>query len=243
MLRVQILSDLHFEFHADHGDSFIDSFDSSKADVLVIAGDLATASLLERSLGAICNKFEGKDVVFVLGNHEYYGSKPEAVDKVISRCVNKFKNLHFLDKSAIVISGQRFIGATLWFEDDPMAYFYRRYLNDFSAIKSFIPWVFEENVKAKEYLEREVCAEDIVITHHMPSYRCVSPEYRNSNLNSFFVCDMERTIAKNRPKLWIFGHAHNFYDTKLGDTRLLCNPLGYPHEVNQKFDDVLVVNI
>ena len=40
-MRLQLLSDLHFEFHRDGGRSFVDSLDPGGIDVLVLAGDIA----------------------------------------------------------------------------------------------------------------------------------------------------------------------------------------------------------
>jgi predicted phosphodiesterase len=40
-MHIQLLSDLHFEFHADHGQSFVESLDPRGVDVLVLAGDIA----------------------------------------------------------------------------------------------------------------------------------------------------------------------------------------------------------
>lgn len=39
-MRIQILSDVHAEFHQDHGLSFLDALDPTDVDVLVVAGDL-----------------------------------------------------------------------------------------------------------------------------------------------------------------------------------------------------------
>jgi Icc-related predicted phosphoesterase len=36
-----------------------------------------------------------------------------------------------------------------------------------------------------------------------------------------------------RPALWLHGHTHGSCDYKLGDTRVVCNPMGYPGEVSE----------
>lgn len=33
-------------------------------------------------------------------------------------------------------------------------------------------------------------------------------------------------------KLWVHGHMHNASDYVIGDTRVVCNPKGYPGEKN-----------
>jgi hypothetical protein len=74
-------------------------------------------------------------------------------------------------------------------------------------------------------------------------YRCVSAQYKGSPLNPFFVCDVENIIYERTPKLWIHGHTHDSVDLKLGDTRIVCNPIGYPHERNPAFDPMKVIEV
>jgi predicted phosphodiesterase len=73
-MRLQLLSDLHFEFHRDGGRSFVDSFDPTGIDVLVLAGDIAVAEGIPHALALLCERFRDATVVFVHGNHEFYGS-------------------------------------------------------------------------------------------------------------------------------------------------------------------------
>ncbi len=44
-------------------------------------------------------------------------------------------------------------------------------------------------------------------------------------------------------KLWVHGHIHKQSDYKIKDTRIICNPRGYPDEPNPHFDPSLVVEI
>jgi len=49
-MRIQVLSDLHFEFHRDGGAAFVRGLDPSGVDAPVVAGDLATRRLLRDAL-------------------------------------------------------------------------------------------------------------------------------------------------------------------------------------------------
>ena len=40
-MKIQLLSDLHIEFHQDRGAAWIDTLDSTDVDVLILAGDIA----------------------------------------------------------------------------------------------------------------------------------------------------------------------------------------------------------
>jgi Icc-related predicted phosphoesterase len=117
-------------------------------------------------------------------------------------------------------------------------------LNDFFQIEEFEPWVYEQNHRTVQWLRRVVRPGDVVITHHLPTPNAVAPHFSDNPLNPFFVCDVEDIIRKKRPALWIYGHTHGSADFQLGDTRLVCNPLGYVGtEQNAEFDDRCVIEI
>ena len=233
-MRVLVFSDPHLEFHADQGQSFVASMPKD-VDAVVVAGDLASYGLLAQSVKLLCDSFP--EVVLVNGNHDFYGSNPKSVSQTMKRLAQRHQNLHWLDESVAVIQGQRFVGTTLWFADDPLAFRHRAAMNDFHMIQGFVPWVTQKNTLARRFLEREVRAGDLVITHHLPSPQCTPEEYKHSPLNPFFVCDMEPLIHDRKPSLWVFGHTHNSRDFFLGGTRLIANPFGYArHEENPVFD-------
>lgn len=238
-MKIQILSDLHLEFHKDQGVSFINSLNDN-CDVLILAGDITSYSLLKLTLNRFCNKF--KDVVYVLGNHEYYYSDKSEVNSIMMEACEEKSNLHWLNNSIKSIDGVRFVGNTMWFKEDPLAPF--NLMHDFSKIRDLSNWVYKENNETLNFLRKEILPGDVVVTHHLPSYKSVDPFYKNSRLNSFFVCDVEDIIADKSPKLWIHGHTHSSLDYTIEDTRILCNPFGYlNYELNPKFKDELIVEL
>jgi hypothetical protein len=50
-------------------------------------------------------------------------------------------------------------------------------------------------------------------------------------------------VIESRAALWIHGHVHTAQDYRLGETRVLCNPRGYPVENNTGFQGGLVVSL
>ena len=70
----------------------------------------------------------------------------------------------------------------------------------------------------------------MVVTHHMPSEKCVSPRFVGSPLNVFFHSNFDDFIIDRKPKLWLSGHTHDPYDFMIGETRLVCHPRAYPSE-------------
>ncbi len=246
-MRLQVLSDLHFEFHPDHGRSFVKKLDPMGIDVLVVAGDLDVADRLPQSLSLLCARYREAMVVYVLGNHEFYGSIPARTIDLVKAAAVANPNLIWLDCSSIqevIGEKKRILGSTLWFprkDFNPMA---KASLTDFSAIEDFEPWVYAQNRRAVEYLKREMGPGDIVVTHHLPSQQCVAPQHKDSPLNPFFVCDMEDLILERQPSLWLFGHTHSSVDIQIGKTRLLCNPFGYAdHEANPLFSKRLIIEV
>ena len=86
-------------------------------------------------------------------------------------------------------------------------------------------------------------SDDIKGTHHAPSPRCVRPWFESSLLNASFASDLEDTIARFQPPLWIHGHMHDATDETLGETRVIANTLGYPGVEGREFDPAFVLEI
>jgi len=247
-MRIQILSDVHFEHHRDYGEALIDSLDFSESDVVLLAGDIVDFGVnalmaLDRQR-SLCAKVSGS-VLYVPGNHEYYGTSPAFVDHNLLFLKQQIQNLTVLSPYVIhTQEGRRFLGDTLWFADDLQNSVYSYAMSDFSVIKGFVPWVYERHRACRAFLERELREGDVVLTHHLPSPRLIAPQYVGNPLNRFFVADLTDLILERKPALWICGHTHSSIDTTLGETRILCNPYGYPTESqSEKFNPRLVVEV
>jgi predicted phosphodiesterase len=230
-VRVQLLSDLHFEYDADGGEAFARSVEVA-GDVLVLAGDilpLHSLEMIRRAFGWFCARF--RNVVFVPGNHEYYKTSPVEADALLAACAGALPNLHVLNPGLAVIDGTRFVGGTMWFpatEDEPR---YRGFLTDFSLIRDFVPWVHETHVAQLAFLKANVRAGDVVVTHHLPHRNSTPRMFADSPLNRFFVAgDAGEVLAQAGARLWLHGHTHSPRDYVIGTTRVVCNPRGYPHE-------------
>lgn len=58
-----------------------------------------------------------------------------------------------------------------------------------------------------------------------------------------FVANLEPIIQRHRPAAWLHGHVHTSHDYRVGDTRVVCNPIGYGIENAADFDLGLIVEI
>ena len=239
-MNVQLTSDIHLEFHRDQGVSFIASLDPVGVDVLVLAGDIGNFVTFADSLERIAARYPA--VVYVAGNHEGYGgSMPEVLERA-ERVAEKAGNIHVLENRVVDIAGVTFAGTSLWFPDGPMNAVYEDQLNDFHHIRGFKAWVYEANRQAIAFLHREAGNADVLITHHIPSQACVSPQWRGSEPNRFFVCPIAEQLTA-LPPLWFFGHTHDPFDAELGGCRFVANPFGYPREPKAGYQDKLVFEV
>lgn len=76
----------------------------------------------------------------------------------------------------------------------------------------------------------------VIVTHHAPSLKSISEEYKNDLLSAAFASNLEYLFERYpNIKLWCHGHVHNSVDYKLGNARVIANPLGYGNE-NKNFD-------
>jgi predicted phosphodiesterase len=226
-MRLRILSDLHCEFHHDEGKDFMSFQHDDDYDVIVIAGDLTLATMASKTFMHIQNAAQGRQIVYVLGNHEYYRSTPTEARDLLKNIEKSIKNLHVLDDNFVVIDNVRFVGSTLWFEHSGEHEQFDKNLSDFSAIKGFRPWIGTKSKVCKSFIWDNVRERDVVVTHHMPHALSIHQCYKGSLLNRYFIHDVTNVVENRNAQLWIHGHTHSSVDYRVGTTRVVCNPYGY----------------
>ena len=240
-MRLQIVSDLHCDFHGDHGKKWATDF-PVLADTVVVAGDLDDWNAINVPLEILCKKF--KNVVYVAGNHEHWGISFKRLDRLRKELLEEIPGLNWLHDSMVEIDGRRFLGGTMWFRKDPMDFLYRDQIKDWHKIEDFADNVYEQNRITVKYLRDNIQEGDIVVTHHAPSEQSITDKYKWWNGNRFYVCHMEGTMSVKKPALFIHGHLHNSVDYMYEKTRVVCNPYGYKGYIpNASFDENKVVEI
>ena len=255
-LKIQVASDLHLEFN----DVTINN--TSNAHVLVLAGDIFVASNIQKHkkfFQDISSKF--KHIIMIAGNHEFYGGDWENTLKIIRQELHQYRNIHFLENDYVRIEDVIFIGATLWTDmnhNDALTLMTTRdMMSDFHVIfdesenhKKLHP---QKTVKRHEYslsyfkeiLNQQKDNKCVVVSHHCPTHLSIGERFKNSTLmNGAFASDLSEFILDSpQIKLWIHGHVHSPSDYMMGDTRVLCNPRGYPNESDAKFNNNLVLEV
>jgi predicted MPP superfamily phosphohydrolase len=213
-MRALVISDLHFEYRSDRGRGFIKSLPLNDVDAVIVAGDLTDSAGLTPAFDLLCNA--APEVIYCLGNHEFWGSSVPKVMFSMEKLVTQYPNLHWLDESAAVICGQRFLGATLWYGDGPASKSY-----DLKMIEGHAPWVYNKSVTSAKYLRENIRPGDIVVSHHMPTNMRYGEMYGARG--------------------WIHGHDHYSTNRMVGTTRVLCNPAGcVGKDENPTFRNVMI---
>jgi predicted phosphodiesterase len=252
-VKIHVLSDLHL------GVSEMER-PLTDADVVVLAGDIGPA----RQAAAWAMRL-GKPVLYVLGNHEFYGGNIDrAAAELEALCAGT--QVHLLDDRQIVIGGVRFLGSTLWSdfrllgEGDGQRVAVEsalRFMRDFSRIRCGDDDALFTPADAAARFARHAAWLDaaldtphagptVVITHHAPSPRSIHPRFAGSTLNACFASDAEHLIGTPRAGWWIHGHTHDSFDYRLHGTRVVCNPRGYASNgvnENLKFDPEFTIEV
>lgn len=226
-MKIRPMSDLHIEFHRDNGKSFFESLlPPVDNEVLILAGDISVGD--KSNKWSHVNNFRAKftDSVIIPGNHEYYTGKKTPDN-----------NSHIYN-----IQGRRILACTLWTPEYPDNILYEKNMTDFELIKK-ARHIYQINAAQVEWLTNNIQEGDVVVTHHAPSYRSVHEKYYGDPMNRFYANNLDELILTTKPALICHGHMHDSNDYYIGNTRVVCNPLGYPHELNPSFNGNLIIEI
>lgn len=279
-MKIKLLSDLHLEFG---------KFDLQHdgADVLVIAGDLLIVEYLydisefdmnnRFTQNLLSNKFLKvqdfrnflkqasemfKHVVYVMGNHEFYGGRFFGSILHLQEELEPFENIYLLENNAKELDGVLFLGATFWTDfnkHDPISmYDAGLFMNDYKSIRwdkdglyrKLAPKdSFGRHVRSAHYFRgvlKDTVQPVVVVTHHAPSYASIHDRYKQDiGLNGAYASDMSELIFEF-PNIvyWLHGHVHNTNDYTIGNTRVVSNPRGYHgYEENPDFNPNLILEI
>ena len=250
-MKICLLSDLHLDFHFDGGVEFVRFLTIPEdCDLTIVAGDLCQADhwRWHQSIQEICQK--SKQVLYVLGNHEYYNSSILEVDVRAHKLPNAFPNLIVASRAVILskkeipaLNDLKLLAGTLWFPNAPDQHLYKQYLNDFGFIEQLEPEIYQRNYRFTELLDKVKSEPSIVVTHHLPSYQSVNPKYSDSPINRFFVGgEFQEEVKDSQVKVWCHGHSHDAVNYKIGNTRIVSDPAGCPNEI-PVFWEPLIVDI
>lgn len=247
-MKLQILSDTHsfdYDFHSD-------------ADIIVHAGDFCNNLKGCLEFDEACRD-EGKTPIFVLGNHDHYGSNIKSI-KLFFKDNPQYNCLY--PWRSIKVGDYTFVGGTLFtnFRKDSVSKkqfnankeFAKEYVRDFEAIYRnhkgdvITPEdMIEEYEDTLDYINTfKGKDKTVVVTHFPPSLKCLDPFWGThptaSGLNPYFI----NNIDVSGFKLWLSGHTHTAVEAFESGCQLLVNPFGYPNEhYKNGYRDQLLINL
>lgn len=242
-MRIQYFSDIHLEF------GNIDWI-STDADVVVAAGDIGVGAQGLQWLKKI-----PKPVIYVAGNHEFYGYDHGETVKALQEGAAR-SNVNFLERASVVLGGVRFLGCTLWTElggeENDRLVDLMHSVNDFRKIRCHgEALTFSEYVTLHQDCRRWLVKElqqpfdgpTVVITHHAPTHW--SWRESPSNIRRYAYCnDLKELFHNHEIAAWIHGHVHEVSDYRCAGAAIVCNPRGYfPDHLVTNFDISRIVEI
>jgi len=252
-MKIRVLSDLHLE-----GRHF--TYKHRGEDVVVLAGDISSWAKFGMLRRDNLLRSIACPTVYVLGNHEFYGTRStrrSTVESVRTK-TREFPHVHVLDDAAVDIDGVRFIGSTLWtdfrlphripqhaiMEAVPRAIADFQFLRADNGTELTAAEMARWSFASQQFLSEAIATsprKTVVVTHFMPSAKSIAKRFEDAALNTYFCCPVDHLI---RPpvRLWIHGHTHDACQYTVGDTRVVCNPRGYAGE-SSGYDADLIIEV
>lgn len=259
-MRLLVLSDLHLEVWRESAPKF--DTEVSRPNVVVLAGDIHTKA---RGPAWAAKIFPDIPVIYISGNHEFYGEAFDHMGDVIRAECLKYPDIHYLDCDQYVLQGVRFLGVTLWTDFLLFGKDLKRsvmvdagnVMNDYQRIRvasanyrklrplDTAQLHAEQRKWLKEKLSEPFPGPTVVITHMAPSKQSVAPEYASDPVSAAFASDLDELVRS--ATLWIHGHTHTSFDYLIGQCRVVANPLGYimrgGQAENDDFDPNFIVEL
>ena len=243
-----LLSDLHLEYEP------LDVNAPSNTDAVILAGDIGEGA--DGILWAQAS-FPDLPVIYVPGNHEFYGGEVGVVARAMREAAAG-SNVLLLEKASTVMSGIRVLGTTLWTDfalfagddQEDLAWSMsdcRRSVPDFDGrIQCFADgysvaltpditrrWHQQSVAWLAEQLATPFAGKTIVVTHHAPSGRSVPAMYAEHPATPAWASQLDDLVALS--DFWVHGHVHEACDYTIGPCRIMSNPRGYDGE-SKTFD-------
>jgi predicted phosphohydrolase len=218
-MLIRLFSDLHAEIdRADGNDIWIPPhLDTDKDTILILAGDIDSKGRIKKYAESLAERF--RYVLYVAGNHEYYGTH---IDKDMR---SDIENVIFMENETIEIDDVIFFGATLWTDFNDLSYTsvssWVNYMADSRAIRDLKTGkTVSAQTLAKRHsgtvarIKEEIANKGdkklFVITHHSPSFINESPLYVGNVSSAFFHSNLDELVCE--VDRWVFGHTHHNVD-------------------------------
>jgi len=206
-MKAKIVSDQHLEFHAAGGSyrkyfQAIHPADGERAAICIVAGDFDVISQRSRAFfSELCNR--ENHVLFVPGNHEYYGCKEmTAVDEALLEIEQNVPNLTVLRTGVpFHFAERRFLGDTRWLPKSPDLILSASLVNDSRLIPHVIEEAGARHQRFRDWLSHELRVSAMAALSF--AGLCANTMPRSSrNARSWLITAVRREIKRSRTR-WI----------------------------------------
>ncbi len=257
MTLIALHSDLHMERQKKP-----QGWLSTIPDVLILAGDILRIDNVSELLFELSDTYPKLHIIFVPGNHEYYGIQNMLQsEKQLRKTLDGHTRIHFLQCDAVEVDGVRFIGCTGWSQmlalgqekQKQAKKIVEQSINDFYQIgmggATFTPGdCIQLGNQHYDWLEKELSAattarSTVVITHFAPSLKVANPLFPLSEITAYFCASFDALMMKHQPAIWAFGHTHANFDIELDATRVVSNQHGYGRECQNSYDANMIIEL
>lgn len=267
-MKIKLWSDLHLEFNAFH----YEPTEEDKEMTLVLAGDIG---MMRESFYDFLGRcaYDFKNVLYVIGNHEAYGTTEENVLRLVRMYTEEFDNFYVLHNETVILDGVRFIGSPLYAntENSPQYirdikfgiadYMRTKVMGEDGLLRIMTPHdTYLRHEEAVSFIESALQIDQgiqlgkeplndittVVITHWPPTHLLTNPNYAGSPLQDYFCNNDEYLMKYYDIDLWLFGHTHQTVDTEdemFYGTRVVSNARGYGDYEDTGFDENKVIEI
>lgn len=235
-MKIQIASDLHLEWVHSRFPDAAPLVPAEGAELLVLAGDIHSG---DKALDAF--KDWPVPVVYVSGNHEYYGYNIHSLTDHMRERSARDTAVNYLEMREWTAPGIRVLGVTLWtdyalFQNPTRAMLVaQRALADHRYIGGKDGVFRPEDALARHeasmswlraHLAKPFDGKTVVVTHHGPHPLGIATRWAADPLTPAFFSDLRQDMQS--VDLWVHGHTHDQVDVQEGRCRIVANPRGYP---------------
>lgn len=217
-MQVQLISDVHLEFG-----SF--ELPESDADLIVAAGDIGIGTSGIEWLARL-----EKPVIYVAGNHEFYGLEyNDTVTRI--REASRGGNVKFLENDSVIIGGVRFLGCSLWTDlggsENENFERLKKSVNDFRKVKmGDRPFNHDDFLRlhesSRKWLEEALAepfeGKTVIVTHHAPTFWSWQERFDDPMLHAY-CNDLKSLLHEHEINFWLHGHTHFVLDYLCAGTR------------------------
>jgi len=135
-MKIAVCSDIHLEFGP------LELTNELGVDVLILSGDICVAKKFGPDYDAFFQMVSKNfpEVIYIMGNHEHYNGDYAESAKILRTALERYKNIHFLEKEVWTHNDVTFIGGTLWTDFNNQDTFTMQHvahrMNDFQCVKN-----------------------------------------------------------------------------------------------------------